>query len=377
MEEGAAPGAGRAPAAPPVAGRARAARPAPPPWSRAELQRARHPGSSGWSADSKPSSSTAVVAVARAREQRLAARRAAGSSTGAGPTGRARGPPRRPRRSSANAHAAPRPGSAAARCTRIQASVMTPRVPSEPSNRRSGLGPAPEPGRRRVSTGPGGVTRAATRRSRRCGCRGGEVAAGAGGDPAAQRGELERLREVAQREAVRRGAASSSAGPGRPAWMRAARETRVDLEHAGRGAPGRRRPRRGSRSTPRLDAAHHAGAAAVGDRRGAGGGAPVEHRSTSASSRGKATRSGGCANSPAEAAHHVAVGLAVACAGTLVRVDGADRGERGGRRRAAAQRSSRSSTRAARSTSVSPKPRAATQRRRGASHLLVGRRWSS
>ena len=31
--------------------------------------------------------------------------------------------------------------------TRIHASVMTPRIPSEPITRRSGLGPAPEPGK--------------------------------------------------------------------------------------------------------------------------------------------------------------------------------------------------------------------------------------
>ena len=40
-----------------------------------------------------------------------------------------------------------RPGS----CSRIHASVMTPSAPSEPMIMRSGLGPAPEPGRRRDS----------------------------------------------------------------------------------------------------------------------------------------------------------------------------------------------------------------------------------
>ena len=43
-------------------------------------------------------------------------------------------------------------------CSRIHASVMMPRVPSEPMNSRSGLGPAPEPGRRRDSSAPLGVT---------------------------------------------------------------------------------------------------------------------------------------------------------------------------------------------------------------------------
>ena len=42
--------------------------------------------------------------------------------------------------------------------SRTQASVMMPRMPSEPRNMRSGLGPAPEPGRRRVSSVPAGVT---------------------------------------------------------------------------------------------------------------------------------------------------------------------------------------------------------------------------
>ena len=43
-------------------------------------------------------------------------------------------------------------------CSRIHASVMTPRVPSDPRNRRSGDGPAPEPGSRSDSLTPTGVT---------------------------------------------------------------------------------------------------------------------------------------------------------------------------------------------------------------------------
>src|SRR5436309_14109835 len=42
-------------------------------------------------------------------------------------------------------------------CTRTHAGVITPRVPSEPASMRSGLGPAPEPGRRRDSHRPVGV----------------------------------------------------------------------------------------------------------------------------------------------------------------------------------------------------------------------------
>lgn len=43
-------------------------------------------------------------------------------------------------------------------CRRSQAWVITPSAPSEPRNMRSGDGPAPDPGRRRDSTTPAGVT---------------------------------------------------------------------------------------------------------------------------------------------------------------------------------------------------------------------------
>ena len=41
--------------------------------------------------------------------------------------------------------------------TRTQASAITPRIPSEPISARSGEGPAPEPGSRRLSQVPRGV----------------------------------------------------------------------------------------------------------------------------------------------------------------------------------------------------------------------------
>ena len=44
----------------------------------------------------------------------------------------------------------------AASRTRTQASAITPRIPSEPISIRSGLGPAPEPGSRRLSQSPAG-----------------------------------------------------------------------------------------------------------------------------------------------------------------------------------------------------------------------------
>ena len=81
---------------------------------------------------------------------------------------------------------------------------MTPSTPSDPIIIRSGDGPAPEPGRRRVSITPAGVTvvvdfhEVVDVRVER-----GEVSAAAGGDPAAQRGNLEALRKVAQRQPMR------------------------------------------------------------------------------------------------------------------------------------------------------------------------------
>ena len=59
-----------------------------------------------------------------------------------------------------------------ASCTRTQASVITPRIPSEPISMRSGLGPAPEPGRRRLSQRPDGVmARTDSTKSSMCVCR--------------------------------------------------------------------------------------------------------------------------------------------------------------------------------------------------------------
>ena len=150
--------------------------------------------------------------------------------------------------------------------TRIQASVITPRIPSEPTSIRSGDGPgARTPGSRRLLP-------LAARRDRAdrfdqvvdVGVDGGEVAAGAGRDPAAERRVLKRLRVVAQRQAVLL-SCSSSRGPGRAA-PRSAR----------RGRPGRPRARGRAREVERdagrsrrtrLDAADDAGAAAEGDDR--------------------------------------------------------------------------------------------------------------
>ena len=213
-------------------------------------------------------------AVAGEREARLLGVDAAGSWPGADRTAPA---PARAAAPAANvANATPAERAVRGRgCTRTQASVMTPSVPSEPTSIRSGL---------EAGAGAGQPPRLphAGRRERPhrldevvdVGLQRGEVAARARGDPAAERRELERLREVAQREPVpaqlvlerrtgaRRPGCGPSARPGRPR------------------ARGRAR-RRSMRHTPvkpsaerRLDAADDARAAAERDRRRALGPAP-------------------------------------------------------------------------------------------------------
>ena len=71
---------------------------------------------------------------------------------------------------------------------------------------------------------------------------------------------------------------SSSTGPGAPAWIRAARETLVDLEHPVEPAEVDRDGAGILARQPRLDPAADAGAAAVGDRGEPLVAAPREHR---------------------------------------------------------------------------------------------------
>ena len=94
-----------------------------------------------------------------------------------------------------------------------------------------------------------------------------------GRDPAAERGVLERLREVAQREAVL-SELLLERGPGRPRLDARRPRERVDLEHPVERAEvhRHRRPVAG-----RLDAADDARAAAVRDRDRARVLAPGEH----------------------------------------------------------------------------------------------------
>ena len=183
-----------------------------------------------------------------------------------------------------------------------------------------------------------------------------EVAGGAGGDPAAERRELERLREEAQRQPVL-AELLLEPRPGRARLdPRRARDV-VDLEHAvqPRQVDGRPRPR--GRPAHRVDAADHARAAAVGRARRA-----ARPRTTRARARapprraGSATASGACGNAPAERAHDVAVGRAV-------RVHARARGRPARRARAAP---AGTSTRGGGELAPARAPRARPSRTRGA-----------
>ena len=197
----------------------------------------------------------------------------------------------------------PTPANVGRSCTRIHASVITPRCPRSRAACGPGTGRRPSPAGAGSPRRPRGVTRADrldevvdVRVQRRV------VAARARREPAAERRELERLREVAQREAVR------------PQLVLERR-----AEHAGldpRGARDVGRPRARGRARRRsmltragvarrrraLDAADDGRAAAERDR----GRARVARtsraaRSTSASSRGERDEVGRVVEAAAEA----------------------------------------------------------------------------
>ncbi len=221
---------------------------------------------------------------------------------------------------------------------------------------RSGLGPAPEPGSRRDSHGPAGGDRphrldeVVDVRVER-----GEVAAGAGGDPSAEGRELERLREVAQGQPCSR-SWSSSAGPSAPAWIRAARETSVDLDRPDRARRGRSSPRRDRR---RRSAARRRRPRWCRRRTGSRPGPSSAHHVEHLLDLGLVTRAGDevgrVVDLAAEAADDVAVGLAERVGDALV--GGRWRDARGRpAARAAAPRSSIASSGTGSSTSSAPKP---------------------
>ena len=110
-------------------------------------------------------------------------------------------------------------------CTRTHASVITPKMPSEPSNSRSGDGPAPLPGNRRDSHAPAGVmARTDSTRSSMCVSR---VAKWPPARVAIQPPSADSSNDCGKKRIVSSCSRScaSSRGPLAPAWIRAARET--------------------------------------------------------------------------------------------------------------------------------------------------------
>ena len=199
------------------------------------------------------------------------------------------------------AHAHPRPRDDARACPRSRAASgrATARRPSRAA------AATPRPRRRRV-TRPHRLDEVVdVRRAGR------EVPGRARGDPAAERRELERLREEAQRQPVR----------GELLLEPRARSRRPRSARRAR----RRRPRaRGPAATGRRDTAPSWPGRAPGRRRrprscrrrraSPPAARPRTTRARAAArprSAGRATASGGCGNAPAERAHDVAVGGAV------------------------------------------------------------------
>ena len=122
---------------------------------------------------------------------------------------------------------------------RTHASVMIPRIPSEPSSIRSGEGPAPEPGSRRDTQWPAGPT--ARTDSTRSSMWVRRVAKCPPARVAIQPPSVDSSNDCGKKRSVIPCAASCSSirGPLAPAPMRAARETIVDLTDARRSPRGR------------------------------------------------------------------------------------------------------------------------------------------
>ena len=208
-----------------------AARSQRPPWSPQHSSASDIHGSTSCSADSNPSTSSAcvpspapvdprLVGVDQPAVRRVQARlRQRPDRLGAGSEARRTGRP-------------PRRGASGRGRTRTHASVITPRVPSEPISIRSGETPAPDPGAAATPTRPAGVSaRTDSTRSSMCVYSVAKWPPGAGRDPAAERRELKRLREVAQRQPVLRELLLERR-PGRPGLDPRRQRRWVDLEHA-------------------------------------------------------------------------------------------------------------------------------------------------
>ena len=155
---------------------------------------------------------------------------------------------------------------------------MTPSVPSEPMNSRSGAGPAPFAGQATRFHQPLGSDHAERfHKIVNVGIERGVMAAGAGGDPAAQGGKLEGLREMAERqpmgaELLLQGrAVNSGLDVRRPGglvyFQHLAQVLQVQRDHPGEPF-----------SHVGFDPAHHAGAAPIGNCGHVSFAAPVQER---------------------------------------------------------------------------------------------------
>ena len=322
VQEGVAPGAGGAFAGAFLAA-ARRAGPLRHPAAAvaAELERARHRGIGRVIGGLEAEHQQGGVAAAGAGVRRLQRDRAAGSSRGAGPTARARAPP-------AAARAKPSaPGKRDARRGPEAGPLLEPHPGFDDDPERS-LGADPEAIRARPRARAGQAARLDD--PRRChhaqrfhelvdvGVQRRVVPARAGGDPAAQARELEGLREVAQREPV---------GP-ELALERGAEDAGLDARRARDARRSRARGRafcrsietapRRSPESARLDAAHHARAAAVRDRRQTLLRAPVEQPHQVGFGAREGDLVGRVRELAARAAHDVAVRLSVAVGGAVV-----------------------------------------------------------
>ena len=211
---------------------------------------------------------------------------------------------------------------------------MIPKAPSEPIIRRSGLGPAPEPGRRRLLQRAGGRHRAqALHELVDVGVERRIVAAGAGGDPAAEGREFEGLREVPQRE-PRRLELGLQRRPEDAALNAGRARGAVDLQHLVQAAEVDGQGAGVGVADGGLDAAHHGGACAVGNRREPSVARPVEQRHDVRFGLGTGHHVGRRAEVAGPGADVIGVGLAVGVARAAVGIAAAERGERVRRPRA-------------------------------------------
>ncbi len=150
-----------------------------------------------------------------------------------------------------------------------------------------------------------------------------EVATGASHDPAAQRGELERLREVAEGESGRTKLVLER-GAERPGLDSRGARYLVDLEHPVERAKVDAHGPGVVIADAGLDAADDAGPTAERDGREAGVRAPREHALHVGLVARMSDDVGRIGELAAEAAHDVAIGLAHRVRGALVRVGRAD-----------------------------------------------------